>query len=200
MPYTIEGLTQDCYSGTTVLVNKLNIRDPGALAEVEGTLVAAKAAQWEIQPLTETFDFAHYCSIHRYLFEDLYSWAGQVRRVDISKQGTLFCPAAQIPSVADAIFARLRERSFLCGMDEEPFLSAFVDFYERTNELHPFREGNGRTQRVFLSQLAHHAGYSLDFTRIDPDDLMIATTQAAHGVDDFLRELFHEMLISNGNA
>lgn len=82
-------------------------------------------------------------------------------------------------------------------MGVEPFLSAFVDFYERTNELHPFREGNGRTQRVFLAQLAHHAGYNLDFTRIDSDDLMIATIQAAPGVDDFPRELFHEMLVSN---
>ena len=68
MPYTIEGLAQDCYPGTTVLVNKLAIRDPGALAEVEGTLVAAKAAQWEYQSLTETYDFAHYCAIHRYFF------------------------------------------------------------------------------------------------------------------------------------
>lgn len=76
-------------------------------------------------------------------------------------------------------------------MDVDKFLLTFVDFYEQTNELHPFREGKGRTQRVFLAQLAHHAGYNLDFTRIDPDDLMIATIQAAHGVDDFLRELFH---------
>ena len=135
MPYTIEGSTQDCYPGTTVLVNKLDILDPVALAEVEGTLVAAKAAQWEDQPLTEAFDFAHYCAIHRYLFEDLYSWAGHVRRVDISKQGTQFCPAAQISSVADAIFARLREQNYLCEMDVDKFLLAFVDFYERTNEL-----------------------------------------------------------------
>ena len=125
------------------------------------------------------------------MFEGLYSWAGQVCRVDISKQGTQFYPAAQIPSVADAIFARLREQNNLCGMDVDKFLLTFVDFYEQTNELHPFREGKGRTQRVFLAQLAHHAGYNLDFTRIDPDDLMIATIQAAHGVDDFLRELFH---------
>ena len=55
-------------------------------------------------------------------------------------------------------------------------------------------EGNGRTQRVFLSQLARHAGYVIDFARVDPDDLMIATIQAAGGVDDFLKVLFDEML------
>ena len=74
------------------------------------------------------------------------------------------------------------------------FISAIVDLYERTNELHPFREGNGRTQRVYLSQLARHAGYVIDFACVDPDDLMIATIQAAGGVDDFLRILFQNII------
>ena len=81
------------------------------------------------------------------------------------------------------------------GLDKAHFISAIVDLYERTNELHPFREGNGRTQRVFLSQLARHAGYVIDFARVDPDDLMIATIQAAGGVDDFLKVLFDEMVV-----
>lgn len=114
--------------------------------------------------------------------------------MDISKKGTQFCPAAQIESTAKAIFARLKKQNFLVGLDRAHFISAIVDFYERTNELHPFREGNGRTQRVYLSQLAHHAGYVIDFTRVDPDDLMIATIQAAGGVDDFLRILFQNII------
>lgn len=60
--------------------------------------------------------------------------------------------------------------------------------------MRPLQEGNGRTQRVFLSQLARHAGYVIDFARVDPDDLMIATIQAAGGVDDFLKVLFDEMV------
>ena len=114
--------------------------------------------------------------------------------MDISKKGTQFCPAAQIESTAKAIFARLEKQRFLVGLDRAHFISAIVDFYERTNELHPFREGNGRTQRVFLSQLAHHAGYVIDFARVVPDDLMIATIQAAGGVDDFLRILFQNII------
>ena len=66
---------------------------------------------------------------------------------------------------------------------------------ELTCLLYPFDEGNGRTQRVFLSQLARHAGYVIDFARVDPDDLMIATIQAAGGVDDFLKVLFDEMVV-----
>ena len=86
-------------------------------------------------------------------------------------------------------------QNFLVDLDRAHFISAIVDFYERTNELHLFREGNGRTQRVFLSQLARHAGYVIDFARVDPDDLMIATIQAAGGVDDFLKVLFDEMVV-----
>lgn len=61
-------------------------------------------------------------------------------------------------------------------------------------ELHPFREGNGRTQRVFLSQLAQNAGYPLDFSCVDPDELMIATIYAAQGIDEPLKTVFEKIV------
>lgn len=193
--YAVDSLHDGCYPGTVVLINLLDIRNQTDLDAVEGTIVPAKAALWEANPQMESFDFAHYCAIHHFLFEDLYEWAGKPRTVDISKKGTQFCPASQIDSTAKAIFARLKKQNFLVGLNKERFISAIVDLYERTNELHPFREGNGRTQRVFLSQLARHAGYTLDFGRADPDDLMIATIQASGGVDDFLKLLFDDMVL-----
>lgn len=192
--YAVDSLHDGCYPGTTILINKLDIQNQADLDAVEGTIVPAKAALWESNLLLESFDFAHYCAIHHFLFEDLYEWAGKPRTVDISKKGTAFCPAAQIESTAVAIFTRLAKQHYFMGLDKAHFISAIVDFYERTNELHPFREGNGRTQRVFLSQLARHAGYVLDFGRVDPDDLMIATIQAAGGVEDFLKILFNDMI------
>ena len=71
-------------------------------------------------------------------------------------------------------------------------MEELTDLYQRTNELHPFREGNGRTQRVFLAQLAQQAGHPLDFSRIDPDELMIATIYAVHGVEEPLRKLLEQ--------
>ena len=192
--YAVDSLHDGCYPGTTVLINKLDIQNQADLDAVEGTIVPAKAALWEANPQIESFDFAHYCAIHRFLFEDLYEWAGEPRTVDISKKGTQFCPAVQISSTAKAMFARLAEQRCFMGLDKSHFISAIVDFYERTNELHPFREGNGRTQRVFLSQLARRAGYVLDFGRVDPDDLMIATIQASGGVEEFLKILFNNMI------
>ena len=193
--YAVDSLQDGCYPGTAVLINTLNIRNQADLDAVEGTIVPAKAALWEANPQMESFDFTHYCAIHRFLFEDLYEWAGKPRTVDIAKKGTQFCPATQIENTAKAIFARLKKQNFLIGLNRPRFISAIADLYERTNELHPFREGNGRTQRVFLSQLARHAGYTLDFGRVDPDDLMIATIQAAGGVDDFLKLLFDDTVL-----
>lgn len=194
MPYTIDSSSADCYPGTTVLINKFDLHDQSDLNAVEATLVTAKAIQWEEDPLCTSFDFEHYRAVHRHLFGDLYEWAGQTRTINISKKGTQFCPAAEIPQISRAIFTRLARENYFRGLPKEAFVAELVDFYERTNELHPFREGNGRTQRVFLAQLARQAGYWLDFSSVEPDDLMIATIQAAQGIDDFLKECFAEIV------
>lgn len=76
----------------------------------------------------------------------------------------------------------------------ESFVENIADFYCTTNNLHPFREGNGRTQRVFLSQLSINAGYEMNFANTDTDKLMIATIQAANGVDIYLKEAIREII------
>lgn len=189
MAYSLEPLSDGCYPGTAVLINKLDIRDNKKLAQVEADVTKLRIAQWEIRPLADTFDFEHYKAIHRYLFDDLYDWARQVRTVNIAKKGTQFCPAQEIESRGKLIFERLKKLNYLRGMDHSDFIDEFTDFYCSTNELHPFREGNGRTQRLFLSQLARNAGYSLNFSEVDGDLLMIATIQSAQGVTDLLKQV-----------
>lgn len=192
MPYTIDPLTEGCYPGTTVLINKFDLRDAAKLREAEARIVPLKYALWQQHPLASSFDFAHYKAIHAFLFEDLYDWAGKIRTVNLSKKGTSFCPAGRIETMAAAIFDRLHAHHLFCGLPHDIFVRELTDFYQRTNELHPFREGNGRAQRLFLSELCRNAGYELDFFSIDTDLLMIATIQAANGVDSLLYQLLHE--------
>lgn len=109
--------------------------------------------------------------------------------MDLSKRGTRFCPAQEIETRAELIFARLHQLDFLRSMEHGNFVEKLTDLYCSTNELHPFREGNGRTQRLFLSQLVRNAGYTLNFSEVDGDLLMFATIQAAKGVTDLLKEL-----------
>lgn len=194
MGYSIDATENGCYPGTTVLVNKFDLHSQGELDAVEASLVTAKAMQWEEDPPCRTFDFAHYKAIHRHLFGELYEWAGQVRTINIAKKGTQFCPAEEIEPVGKAVFERLARKNFFRGLPRRPFIEELVDLYERTNELHPFREGNGRTQRVFLAQLAQDAGHPLDFSCVEPDELMIATIYAAQGVDGPLKSAFEKIV------
>ena len=131
----------------------------------------------------------------RFIFSDLYDWAGEVRTVDISKKGTTFTLAADIERQAKLIFKRLGQLNYFKGLSRNELVEEIVDFYCVTNALHPFREGNGRTQRAFLTQLIRNAGYDISFADMDTELLMIATIQSAQGVTDMLKQIFNESIL-----
>ena len=193
MAYSIDSSSDSCYEGTTCLINKLGIRDERLLAETESAYILAKASYLNLHPLAGNFDFKHYCEIHRFLFCDLYEWAGQLRQVDLSKKGTAFVAAEQIQECADACFARIASLDFL-EMDHDEFVAEVADFYNTMNLIHPFREGNGRAQRIFFQQWLQRLGYDIDFSQMDPDLFMIATIHAAQGVLDDLISLFKDAI------
>lgn len=196
MGYSINSLTQDCYGNTTCLINKFNIKEEEKLKAVESAITFAKTSELEQNPLNGNFDFEHYKSIHRFLFEDLYDWAGKIRTVNISKKGTVFTDYRKIEDTAERCFKRLKDLDYLRTMNFNNFIDNLVDFYCATNILHPFREGNGRTQRIFISQLIRFNGYDINFSNIDPDELMISTIQAANGVQDNLISLFKNSVVA----
>ena len=133
MGYSIDPISADCYPGTAVLINKFDIRDDEKLNEVEGVLTSARYAEWLSAPKADDFGFEHYRAVHRFLFSDLYDWAGKVRTVNISKKGTPFTSAEQIGSQAEQIFKRLKECRFFKGLPHDEFVTELVDFYCVTN-------------------------------------------------------------------
>lgn len=195
MAYSIEASSDHCYEGTTCLINKLNIRDEKKLAEVEAAIVLGKVALLERQPVQGSFDFDHYKRIHHFLFCDLYDWAGQIREIYLSKKGTAFVPANEIEPCAEACFNRLR--GFCAeGLNRHDLATEVADFYHTINMLHPFREGNGRTQRAFFTQWIQHIGYHMELTAVDPDEFVVATIYAAQGVMDQLIDCFERAIQS----
>ena len=192
MGYSIDPISANCYSGTTILINKFDIRDEEKLNEVESVLASVRYAEWLNAPKADSFDFEHYKAIHHFLFSDLYDWAGQIRTVNISKKGTNFTPTENIEEQAALVFKRLKNCNYFKGLAHTEFVDEIVDFYCVTNALHPFREANGRTQRVFLTQLIGNAGYDINFADMDTELLMIATIRSAQGVTDMLRQVFAE--------
>lgn len=158
------------YPGTNVLKNKPGIRDPEKLKNFEFEQVALRSAELHNKPIKGRFDLAHMQAIHKHLFQDVYDWAGDVRRVDISKGGSMFARKDFIEPEAKRLSSSLSKEQNLKGMDKPEFVDRLAYYYGELNALHPFREGNGRTTREFIGQLAREAGYEFDQTRITNKD------------------------------
>lgn len=193
MAYSIKASSNGCYEGTTCLINKLGIRDEALLAQTESAYTFARASYLELHPLVGDFDLAHYQSIHRFLFSDLYEWAGELRQVDLSKRGTVFVPAMDIERCANAYFLRASRIDFF-ALSRREAAAELADLYSTLNMIHPFREGNGRVQRIFFRQWVSHLGFDIDFTDIDTDRFMVATIYAAQDIIDDLVDIFDQLL------
>lgn len=168
------GVSQDtdCYLNSSVLVNKLNIRDARELEAVEAELTQLRSESFE--PDFAAFDLGALMAIHRHLFQDIYSWAGQLRTVGISKGTTRFCSAQYIQKEADRLLARLQSEQWLEGLVLPEFVAKIADYYCELNVIHPFREGNGRAQRLFFEAIALSAGYEMDWSQVNRDEWLDA--------------------------
>lgn len=190
MGYSLTSSSEDCYPGTTVLTNKLDITEQIQLDEAEKIAVSLRWVELESQPTPAQMDFMYYCQLHRVLFGDLYEWAGTPRKIDISKKSTVFYKADQIKPLGNALFQRLMSENYFVDKPRTQYIAEISDFYHSLNMLHPFREGNGRVQRLFFTLLVRRAGYELNLTADNADDLMLATIFAAQGVMDHLIRFF----------
>ncbi len=159
-------------AGEEVLRNKLDITDANRLRAEETRLTIFRVAELRAQPqlIDRTFDGRHWQAIHQHLFQDVYEWAGQFRTVDMSKGGHPFAPNAHLPQLAEEILSSVRAAAMFAGRDRAAVIDGLMYTMEGLNLLHPFREGNGRTQRVFTDHVADHAGYAIDWTRIGADE------------------------------
>ena len=194
--YSLEGSQDSCYPDTTVLVNKLDIRTQELLTEAESVLVTSFSVKLEKTMRFENVDFDYYKNLHKQMFSDLYDWAGTVRKINISKKGTVFCNASDIERIGTLKFERLKKQKFLKEMKNDEFLDELTDLYHELNMLHPFREGNGRTLRLFVTLLVRNTGRDIDFNNADSDLLTIATIRAAQGDKSLLRSVFGELVLS----
>ena len=156
-----------CIPGTAVLKNKAGITDQGQLDEYEGDFTAIRILELTQNPVEGSFDLAHLCKIHQYLFQDVYEWAGEVRTVDIIRGDSRFCNVRHIQSYSNTVFSALTAEKYLVNLKPKVFANRLAHYLSEINAIHPFREGNGRVQRLFISQLAEHAGYSLDYSALD---------------------------------
>ncbi|WP_341988013.1 Fic family protein [Azorhizobium sp. AG788] len=174
----------DCYPGTSVLRNLLDLRTQDDLDAFEHE--AALARSDEPLPIGG-LDVRHYQAIHHHLFQDVYAWAGTFRTVRISKGSSMFCYPEHIPAEMSRLFKGLRHTVLESRLDAVTFADRAASFLATLNAIHPFREGNGRTQLTFLAFLAHESRHPLDFGRVSADRLLDALIRSFAGDEAALR-------------
>lgn len=187
--YTYEKTANYCYKGTDVLINKLNITNDKDLFDAERELVLLRTHELNENPLKGNFDFEHLKSIHKYLFQDVYRWAGDIRNCNIAKQD-LFCLTENIESFGNDIFKKLEEEKYFIDYDYETKIDKLIELFADINALHPFREGNGRTQRLFIENLSKINGIYLDLTNVSRTDMIIASHESINGNYEKLKNIF----------
>ncbi|MDR1387941.1 MAG: Fic family protein [Propionibacteriaceae bacterium] len=149
---------------TGILKNLVGASAQAELDRIEGDLVPIRALRLAVEPPKPTGDLAELRAIHRFLFSPIYGWAGELRTVDIRKnvEGSgYFVPVSMIERAAGFATDELRADDYLRGMDRTTFITRLAHHYDQFNYIHPFREGNGRTQRWMWDRIARQAGWRL---------------------------------------
>lgn len=180
------------YPGTNTLKNYFNIKDPEALQELESAYYYINLNK----PFPEGgFDYDHLKAVHKHLFGDVYPWAGQERSVDISKGSSCFGHTQFLSKALDKIFINLKKDNHLQGLEKPDFCSKLAYYFNEINAAHPFREGNGRTLRLFCEHLSLNAGYKLQWQNADAAKYLNASITGFQGDNGPLTALLNKLVI-----
>ena len=187
-----------CYPNSDVLKNKFNIHDNKLLEKIERKIVLAKLYELRQNKQIGKFDIRHLISIHKYLFEDIYPFAGLLRTENIAKGNFSFAEWEYIESELNKLLNNLENENYLKDLEKETFIKKLSYYMAELNVLHPFREGNGRTIREFIRQLAFINGYVLDMQNIEPKDMLQACIRSVidtSDLEDILQKCLKEKKI-----
>lgn len=176
----------------SVLKNRLDIHDEAQLRKAELAFSSARLATLELGP--RSIGLPRLCHIHRTLFQDLYSWAGELRTIDIWRDETPYCHCEYIEKEGNTLMQALEEERGLADLPAETFTARIAHYYCEIFVLHPFRAGNGRAQRIFFEQLALHAGYQLSWETLERETWRAAISAGVAGDLDPLTAQFAKVV------
>lgn len=149
-----------------ILRNLQNIKDPEVLIFVESSAVTKRLQELYERPI-KIIGIDSLFRIHKHLFQDIYSWAGKKRIVEISKDGNQFFPISHFDNAYKYIDSLILEFKATPGSNKKYLAEKLAQILDHINYLHPFREGNGRTQREFLRLLAKEKDLNLNLNPAD---------------------------------
>lgn len=188
------------YPNSDVLVNKLNIRDFDKLSNMERQIVSINETMLISKPVSGEYDLNHMKLIHKKLFGDIYDWAGELRVTNIKKSDSSFCDVANIESDFNLLHKQLKQERYLKYiMSKDELVDSLTKYFAEINRIHPFREGNGRTQRLYFRQMvSENLCFDLDFTNISSEQMMSASKNAMNGNYDLMRDVMMTSVYRKG--
>lgn len=182
--YEVYTTTQSlyCYPDTNILKNKLNIKDVELLKQAEEEITVIRQFELLQNPIRGSFTKTHLLNIHKFIFGDIYFFAGKIRKEQISKADTLFYPPDLIDGELNKVFGKIKEANMLKEKNTDKILDNLAWIMAELNIIHPFREGNGRTIREFIRLMSKKLGYDLNWGNADKNEILEASILS---VDDY---------------
>jgi cell filamentation protein len=165
------------YPDSQLLKNIPDIRNAAALDAFEQRATMLRLDEMIAAITGKPIDFAMWRTIHQILFQDVYRWAGDIRTVQLAKGTTVFAMPEHIEAEAKRLFAQLAKEDF-ARLGRDQLVARFAYYFGELNALHPFREGNGRTQKLLFDEIARRAGHRIDWARMNTDSLLRAVIEA----------------------
>lgn len=187
------------YPGTTVLRNLPGLRNAEQLAAFEAVKTTHRIYELLRNPVVGDFDSGHLRAIHQRVFRDIFPWAGEFRTTMLGKAEhfgqapTWFTPPHLLEYESKRIFGLLHRANLLRGLQRLTFARQAAQFLTEINKLHPFREGNGRTQRLFVDVLARQAGHEVYFDVVSRERMVQASIEANNGDLGIMTRMFEEI-------
>ncbi|OBZ10746.1 cell filamentation protein Fic [Bacillus sp. FJAT-27264] len=189
--------SQYCYRGTDVLINIPDLREQKQLDTYERLVTADRLRILALKPLKGKFDMKHLCDIHKFIFKDVYTFAGELREEDISKGNFRFAHIKFLNDQCHLLLTELNQEGLLKGLDKVSFMDRLTHYLTELNVLHPFREGNGRVQREFIRSLALECGYSINWANVEAEKILEAMIESP--VNNRLLRQLMELLIEEAD-
>jgi len=186
-----------------VLRNSLHIHDQRDLESALNAYFSAVAAELELEPAPQRPDFTYLKQLHSRLFGRVLPWAGTVRDVDTGADGTgiVYCRPEYIHDQARTLFGMLEREDYLRGIiDPRLFADRLADRWAYLSQLHPFRDGNTRSQSLYVTTLATRAGHTLRWHGLDVDELRRLRIRAVQGQVQPLAAFLYARLTPNTGA
>lgn len=189
-----QGSSLYCYEGTNLLRNKFQIKDQTILDEVEKLYTMLRLAQLNESDQTFAFTNQGFKDLHAFIFRDVYEFAGEYRLEGISKGSSTFANPSFLEKQAERIFMELKSEQYLNVTSVKQLPERLAYYASELNALHPFREGNGRTIREFIRQLAQTNNFRLDWNKASRKKSLEAFIEAYKGNVNNLTELIYRCL------